>query len=161
MMKQNDLDEMNIKWDHLYHGYIVRKSYTLIMGLTGAELLVYALVHSYSENNDYRGIFCGSLEYIADMTAYSISSVRRAIKSLVEKKYIFKKAAGAHRRTMSLRANFKMEEQMINRYISEVERLCCEGKVFSEFDPYGIEDIGSHSPYSIPTEFFTPEHDCD
>lgn len=53
------------------------------LGLTGSELSVYALVHSYSQNE--QGCYFGSLETTGKILGFSSKTAQNALKSLVEK----------------------------------------------------------------------------
>ena len=53
------------------------------LGLSGSELSVYALVHSYSQNE--QGCYFGSLETTGKMLGFSSKTAQNALRSLVEK----------------------------------------------------------------------------
>ncbi len=78
----------------LQHGFVVRRLYTELLGLKNGELLVFALINSFTENSGNQGIYTGGHKYIAKMTGLSEQSVRRAIKALkkadfiIESKYL-------------------------------------------------------------------------
>lgn len=57
--------------------------------LKGAELPVFAIIYSFSQ--DGQSCFSGSLKYIAEFTGTSRRNVTRVIGKLVEKNYILKK----------------------------------------------------------------------
>ena len=59
------------------------------MGLSGNELLVFALVNTYSQMA--QGCYFGSLEYTCDCCGISRATAIRTLKSLVEKGFIGKK----------------------------------------------------------------------
>ncbi len=152
-MAKKKPEEFNMKWDHMYHGYPIRKVYTQVLGLRGSELLVYSIIHSFSENNNYRGVFCGSAEYIADMTGLSRTSVLRAVSSLADKNYIIcgKTPAKHAERLLIFRANFREEERLLLEYITEVGRLTLKGKLYRahEVAPYYEKDTS----YSAPNQY--------
>ena len=56
------------------------------LGLSGGELLVFAIIHSFTKGNT--GLFYGSIDYLSKMGGISVSTVKRALKSLSEKSYI-------------------------------------------------------------------------
>ena len=60
-------------------------------GLRGAELLVYALIYSYTR--DGGRAFYGSQEHIADRTGLSLRSVQRALLSLTEGGHLEKRSS--------------------------------------------------------------------
>ena len=62
------------------------------LSLGGAELLIYAIIHSFSEGEG-KGFF-GSQEFLARIAGVSISTVKRAIARLLESGNIEKLAVG-------------------------------------------------------------------
>lgn len=58
------------------------------LGLKGNELLVYAIIYGFSQDNESR--FTGSLGYLASWTSSTKQGVSKAIKSLIEKGLIKK-----------------------------------------------------------------------
>ena len=58
------------------------------LGLSGGELLIFAIIHSFTKGNV--GLFYGSIDYLSKMGGISISTVKRALKSLLGKGYIEK-----------------------------------------------------------------------
>ncbi len=56
--------------------------------LKGNELLIYAIIYGFTQ--DGKNYFEGSLQYLADWTNSTKESVRKCLKSLVEKKLIVK-----------------------------------------------------------------------
>lgn len=70
-------------------------NYILVQGwmvtdlhLKGNELLVFAIIHGFSQDGENR--FTGSLQYLADWTSATKQGVIKNLKSLVEKGYICK-----------------------------------------------------------------------
>ena len=59
---------------------------TVGLKLTGPELLVFALIYSYTYSG---GKFNGSRKYISEMTGLSQRSVERGIAKLLQESYIF------------------------------------------------------------------------
>lgn len=69
--------------------FIVVKGYMLTeMKLKGNELLVYAIIHGFSQTEDKS--FKGSLRYLADWCNSSKQGIQKNLKSLVSKGYITK-----------------------------------------------------------------------
>ena len=64
------------------YGYMLEK-----LNLGGSELLVYAILNSFSRANSS---YYGSQEYLSRLSGLSISTVKRAIKSLISKNLIEK-----------------------------------------------------------------------
>jgi len=60
--------------------------------LKGNDLLIYALIYSYSKDGEHR--FYGSLQYLADWTNSTVSGIQNNIKNLLEKNLIFKNKIG-------------------------------------------------------------------
>ena len=72
------------------HGFLIRRFFTEVLDLQGSELLVYALIYSFTIHTESSG-YIGGLDYISRVTGVSRSSVARALNSLAEKYYILKK----------------------------------------------------------------------
>ncbi len=64
-------------------GWMIRQ-----LGLKGNELLIYALIHGFSQ--DGKSFFQGSLTYIAEWTNSTKQGVIKNLKSLIEKGYVQK-----------------------------------------------------------------------
>lgn len=58
------------------------------LGLKGNELLVYAIIYGFSQDEDQ--VFSGSRRYIAEWLNVDVKSVGRILKSLTEKEFIHK-----------------------------------------------------------------------
>lgn len=69
-------------------------SYTVIgwmvneLQLSGTELVVYAIIYGYSQDGQSK--YTGSLSDLVEFTGTSTSTIRRALKKLVEKNYLIK-----------------------------------------------------------------------
>lgn len=59
-----------------------------ILGLKGSELLVYALIYGFSQDNQSK--FYGSRRYIAEWFNCSLPTIDKALNGLLEKQYIIK-----------------------------------------------------------------------
>lgn len=77
MSKVKDENYINIS------GWMVTR-----LGLKGNELLVYAIIYGFSQDDETR--FTGSLQYLADWVNSTKQSCIKCLKSLVEKGYIIK-----------------------------------------------------------------------
>lgn len=84
------------------------------LGLSGTELLVYALVYSFSRT----GYFNGSRSYIAKRTGASLRSVDRALHSLVDKGYIIRILEGKDNKPSVYKAKMSVVAEA-----EEAERL--------------------------------------
>lgn len=81
-----------------------------ILGLGGGELLVYALIYSFSSKGEE---FYGSVSYIAERTGLSVSSVKRALKSLSAMNYIIRESV-TDRGTVKYCANMAIVKENIH-----------------------------------------------
>ena len=70
------------------HGFMTER-----LGLSGAELYVFALIYSFA--GDGIGTFYGSREYISECVGCTVRTVDRALKRLVEKGYVIKLSQSA------------------------------------------------------------------
>lgn len=68
--------------------FAVRGFMTERLGLSGAELYVFALIYSFA--GDGIGTFYGSREYISECVGFSLRTVDRALKTLVERGFLTK-----------------------------------------------------------------------
>ena len=84
-----------------------------LLGLGGSELLVYAIIYSFSSKEEE---FYGSVSYIAERTGLSDSSVKRALKSLTAMEYIIRENVTEHG-TVKYSANIPL----LKRYIKGTE----------------------------------------
>ena len=74
--------------------YVVIQGWMLTrLGLKGNELLIYAVIYGFTQNGETE--FVGSMKYLADWTNSTIESVRKCIKSLIDKGYIIKSLDGS------------------------------------------------------------------
>lgn len=74
--------------------YVVIQGWMLTrLGLKGNELIIYAVIYGFTQNGETE--FVGSMKYLADWTNSTIESVRKCIKSLIDKGYIIKALDGS------------------------------------------------------------------
>lgn len=137
-------------------GFMVRRFHTEVLGLRGSELIVFALLYSFSLTNLGKGVFSGSCSYLAETTGLSLSSVRRALAGLVEKKLVIQGThlRGLGKRTVVWRADVDLCEEMKHSYMIQVTESLrrVESKkvdgVFPEVDKddefYFIHDIKAY-----------------
>lgn len=76
-------------------GKIKNNQYIVVQGwmvndlqLKGNELLVFAIIHGFSQDGENR--FTGSLQYLADWTSATKQGIMKNLKSLLDKGYIAK-----------------------------------------------------------------------
>ena len=75
-------------------GYLLYDFMSKEMGLSGVALRVYALIYSFTRAG---GDCHGSLEYIAERTQSSRTSVKRALHMLVTKGFVIKAQTASNR----------------------------------------------------------------
>ena len=74
--------------------YVVIQGWMLTrLGLKGNELMIYAVIYGFTQNGETE--FVGSMKYLADWTNSTVESVRKCIKSLIDKGYIIKSLDGS------------------------------------------------------------------
>lgn len=101
-------------------GFTVQRFMPRVLGLSGTALLVYAAIYSFS----IKGGECfASVDYLADCTGASPTSVKRAIKKLREDNYIFKCGESEYR-TVCYMANMRLAH--------EAKRMLESGEVSDE-----------------------------
>ena len=77
-----------------YESYTIYGFMCKQLNLRGTELHVFAIIYSFTRGSV--GIYYGSQTYLAQMAASSVSSVKRALSSLLEKGYIEKVPSAIH-----------------------------------------------------------------
>ena len=96
---------MRIQTENTY--FTVQYFMTKVFGLSGTTLLVYAVIYTFSAAER---VLYASLENIADRTGTSVSSVKRALKYLLNEGYIVQCGeTGQH--TNIYKANMTMVEE--------------------------------------------------
>lgn len=83
------------------------------LGLSGAELQVYAVIYSFSR--DGIGTFSGSKEYLARTVGFSVRTVERALKDLTERGLVFRSRCRADEPFM-----YVTNSAMITRALEEL-----------------------------------------
>ena len=73
----------NKSYSYCIHAFMHRE-----LGLGGSELLIYAIIYSFSIGG--KGVFYGSVDYLAEASGVSYSTARRALARLVEGRLIEK-----------------------------------------------------------------------
>ena len=58
--------------------------------LKGNELLIYAIIYSFSQNDNGNGVFNANLQYLEEWTNIANKNVRNCLKNLLEKQLIIK-----------------------------------------------------------------------
>lgn len=103
-------------------GFMVRRFQTEVLGLRGSELIVFAILYSFAISNQRKGVFSGSCSYLAEATGLSLSTVRRALTALVEKKLVIQGChlRGLGKRTVVWRADLELCDQLKRSYMIQV-----------------------------------------
>ena len=103
--------------------YVVIQGWMLTrLGLKGNELLIYAVIYGFTQNGETE--FVGSMKYLADWTNSTIESVRKCIKSLIDKGYIIKSldGSGVNAYKAVLSAIYPHEDKPVNNFGNDAER---------------------------------------
>ena len=79
-MKTNEFDNSNY---YVIQGWMINQFH-----LSGNELLVYAIIFGFSQQKDQK--YNGTIQYLANATSISKSSVQRALNTLIDKGLIIK-----------------------------------------------------------------------
>ena len=98
--------------------YIIHTFMCEELGLGGGELLVFAIIYSFTYGS---GFYYGGHNYIAKSSGLSISTVKRAISSLLKKKFIT-------RHSESRNQGYKTTEIAKPRVASDADKPCTEAK---------------------------------
>lgn len=78
--------------------------------LKGNELLIFALIHGFSQDNISR--FYGGRKYIADTFNISFPTVDKALQALLDKQYIIKQSSGDFIHTDSYNINYEVVKKL-------------------------------------------------
>lgn len=79
--------------------FVVQGWMTVELGLSGLDLMVYAVIWGYCQNT--QSYFYGSRQYIADMTGASVRGVQKALQNLQEKGLVIN--IGKHSKTNTIK----------------------------------------------------------
>ncbi len=110
---------------NMLRGFAVRSYYTEVLGLLGAELMVYSLIASHTENEDYGCAFSGSMDQLAEATGMSVSTARRAISRLLEKKLIIRdeRKENMYKYTVVYYADLDLAERLLCEYVDRLSSM--------------------------------------
>lgn len=103
--------------------YVVIRGWMLTrLGLKGNELMIYAVIYGFTQNGETE--FVGSMKYLADWTNSTIESVRKCIKSLIDKGYIIKSldGSGVNAYKAVLSAVYPHEDKTVDNFGNDAER---------------------------------------
>jgi len=78
------------------------------LGLKGNELLIYAIIYSFTCGD--KGLFYGTQEFLSAASGISVSSIKRKLLSLLNKGYIEKSNDGIHSGYRSLKDGKKSSQ---------------------------------------------------
>lgn len=103
--------------------YVVIQGWMLTrLGLKGNELMIYAVIYGFTQNGETE--FVGSMKYLADWTNSTVESVRKCIKSLIDKGYIIKTldGSGVNAYKAVLSAIYPHEDKTVDNFGNDAER---------------------------------------
>lgn len=103
--------------------YVVIQGWMLTrLGLKGNELMIYAVIYGFTQNGETE--FIGSMKYLADWTNSTVESVRKCIKSLIDKGYIVKTldCSGVNAYKAVLSAIYPHEDKTVDNSNNSAER---------------------------------------
>lgn len=102
-------------------GYPIRAMYGCALGLSGAEMHVYAFVRAFSSNED--GCFYGSQLYMTKVTGLSAPTVSKALKSLVKSGFLLKDVHFCYDAVRpAYRVNDEKECRLVKEYLEREKR---------------------------------------
>lgn len=70
---------------YVISGWMINK-----LDLSNTELMVFAIIYGFCQNDRFNGSYHGSLQYLADFTGTTKQTIIKVLKSLTAKKYIEK-----------------------------------------------------------------------
>lgn len=103
--------------------YVVIQGWMITrLGLKGNELMIYAVIYGFTQNGEAE--FIGSMKYLADWTNSTVESVRKCIKSLIDKGYIIKSldGSGVNAYKAVLSAVYPHEDKTVDNSGNSIER---------------------------------------
>lgn len=103
--------------------YVVIQGWMITrLGLKGNELMIYAVIYGFTQNGETE--FVGSMKYLADWTNSTVESVRKCIKSLIDKGYIVKTldGSGVNAYKAVLSAVYPHEDKTVDNSGNSIER---------------------------------------
>lgn len=103
--------------------YVVIQGWMITrLGLKGNELVIYAVIYGFTQNCETE--FVGSYKYLADWTNSTVESVRKCIKSLIDKGYIIKTldGSGVNAYKAVLSATYPHEDKTVDNSDGSAER---------------------------------------
>jgi len=132
---------MKLELKDLDHGFIVTNLHTRVLGLRGPELLVFALIHSFSSvGRD----FIGSRKYISAVTGLSSATVSRALKSLLDKGMLTKEKTEVGDKTKTA---YAVDGYCIRKAVAELkERLGIKSVPLDEAEIERIKRLAWENP---------------
>lgn len=90
------------------------------MGLSGNELIVFALINSYSQKGN--GVFFGGINFLCEVCGISRKTAFNVLNSLIEKEYIIKNEIGHNGvRYVTFKVNENFTHGVQNLHIGGVE----------------------------------------
>ena len=109
-----------LKLSEIDHGFVIKRRYIDILGLSGSMLMVYSFVRGFCET-DREGMFYGTRSYIAAALGLGRSTVDLALAELVAARYLFKRIEYDFGRSrIYYVANLELEERLTREYFGFV-----------------------------------------
>ena len=96
------------------------------LGLKGNELLTYALIYGFSQDNE--SVFCGTCSYITDWLGISRQTAINILKSLTEKGYITKIEKNVNGVTL---CDYKSILQGVKKFDRGVKKFDTNNKIYN------------------------------
>ena len=115
-------DDSNIQ----IYGWMATK-----LKLKGNELLIYAVIYSFSRNNNGEGVFNASTAYLCEWTNSSRQSITDCLNSLLNKKFIIKVEDNSRKKKPNV---YKINESIFDKtckeslqeHVNKVDKTCKE-----------------------------------
>ena len=117
MGKVNDDNSIQI------YGWMTTK-----LKLKGNELLIYAIIYSFSQNNNNQGVFNGSMAYLQEWTNSSRQNTIECLNGLINKNLILKiKDNSLERKPSVYVTNFSYlaSQESLQVHVNKVDKLSC------------------------------------
>ena len=115
-------DDSNIQ----IYGWMATK-----LKLKGNELLIYAIIYSFSRNDNGNGVFNASTAYLCEWTNSSRQSITDCLNSLLNKKFIIKVEDNSRKKKPNV---YKINESIFDKtckeslqeHVNKVDKTCKE-----------------------------------
>lgn len=126
--------------------YVVIQGWMITrLGLKGNELLIYAVIYGFTQNGEIK--FVGSMKYLADWTNSTVESVRKCIKSLIDKGYIVKTldGSGVNAYKAVLSAIYPHVDKTADNFGNDAERPIQQSCINNYINNNNIDNKDTHT----------------